>query len=185
MAASANDGNAEVRSLLDPRSMDPAGELLDVRDLPQDEVDQVVAVLEAMNGWRDLERSLSEEARRYMRLGETDMRALRYLIAAHRQGVPTTPGMVARHLGLSAAAATKLTDRLEAGGHIRRRAHPEDRRRTVLEVTESTAASARASIGRSHAQRFRAVAALTPDDRASVLRFFAALSASSEQAEPD
>lgn len=164
--------------------MDPHGELVAHRHLAGDDVEQVVAVLEAMGAWGRLERELSEKAREYMRLGDTDMRALRYLIAAQRQGVLATPGMIATHLRISPAATTKLTDRLEAGGHIRRLAHPADRRRVVLEVTESTSVSARASVGRSHARRFDAIASLSADDRAAVLRFFDALTRSAEGIEP-
>ena len=175
----------QAMSLLDPRLMDPDQELV-VRDgLHPDEVEQIVRVLEAMSGWRELERTMSETARRYMRLGETDMRALRYLIAAKRQDVIATPGSISAHLGISPAATTKLTDRLEAGGHIRRTAHPDDRRSTAIEVTESTQASARASVGRSHTRRFHAVAALSHDDRAAVLRFFEGLVAASEWTTPE
>jgi len=167
-------------TLLDPRVMDPDEELVSRRHLEPGEVDQVVAVLEAMSSWRDLERTMSERARAYMRLGDTDMRALRYLIAASRQGIIVTPGMIAAHLGISPAATTKLTDRLDAGGHIRRLPHPDDRRRIAIEVTESTRSSARASVGRSHARRFDAVAGLSEHDRAAVLRFFSALTETAE-----
>ena len=166
--------------MLDPRVMDPDGELVGRGHLSAEEMDQVVAVLEAMSAWRDLERSMSEQARAYMKLGDTDMRALRYLIAAQRQRVVVTPGMIAAHLGISPAAATKLTDRLDAGGHIIRTAHPDDRRRIAVAVTEETAASARASVGRSHARRFDAVAGLSADDREAVLRFFEALTRSAD-----
>ena len=122
-----------VRSLVDPRLMDPHGELVMSGHLSADELNEVVAVLEAMSAWSGLEREMSEKAREYMRLGETDMRALRYLIAAQRQGILATPGMIASHLRISPAATTKLTDRLEAGGHIRRLPHPADRRRIAIE----------------------------------------------------
>lgn len=164
--------------------MDPAGELVAHGKLPHDDVEEVVAVLEAMGAWSRLERELSEKARDYMRLGDTDMRALRYLIAAQRQRILVTPGMIAAHLRISPAATTKLTDRLEAGGHILRMPHPADRRRIAIEVTESTSASARASVGRSHARRFDAIASLSGDDRAAVLRFFDALTRASEGIEP-
>jgi DNA-binding MarR family transcriptional regulator len=185
MRKPAREDAAPALSLVDPRAMDPEHELVMRSHLSDEQVDQTVAVLEAMSRWRELERSLSEQARRYMRLGDTDMRALRFLIAAQRQGVPATPGSVAAHLGISPAAATKLIDRLEAGGHIRRGADPDDRRRTVIEVTESTRTSARASVGRSHARRFDAVAGLSPADRRAVLRFFDALMDSAEWGEPE
>lgn len=47
------------------------------------------------------------------------------------------PAEVARRLEVSTAAATGIVDRLVAHGHVERRAHPEDRRRTQLVLTES------------------------------------------------
>lgn len=185
MRKPAEDAAPPAMSLVDPRVMDPENELVSRDHLTPAEMDDIVAVLEAMSAWRERERAMSEEARRYMRLGDTDMRALRFLIAAQRHGMVATPGSIAAHLGISPAAATKLVDRLEAGGHIRRIADTDDRRRTSIEVTESTRASARASVGRSHARRFDAVAGLTPDDRRAVLRFFDALVNSSEWTAPD
>ena len=167
-----------VSSLVDPRLMDPHSEIVERAHLSETELQQSTAVLEAMSAWSTLERKLSEQSREYMRLGETDMRALRYLIAARRQGVIVMPRMIANHLRISPAATTKLIDRLEAGGHVTRTPNPADRRSIAIEVTESTSASARASVGKSHASRFAAIAGLTAADRAAVLRFYRALMAS-------
>src|SRR5690606_13550922 len=122
---------------------------------------------------------------RYMRLGESDMRALRLLISARSQGVPVTPGMVASHLDISTASTTKLLDRLERGGHIRRRPHPTDRRSLTIEVTDETRAAARDSVGRAHARRFDVVAALSPEQRAVVTAFFDAMTATASLPEEE
>lgn len=176
---------SDAFSLLDPRVMDPDQEIVSRTHLAPDEVDQVVEVLEAMNRWRDTERRMSEASRRYMKLGDNDMRALRYLIAAQRHGRVVLPRDIANTLGISPAATTKLLDRLEAGHHIRRAPHPDDRRSITIEVTDETRASARASVGRSHARRFDAVAELSAEDRAAVLRFFDALIDSAEGFDED
>lgn len=47
------------------------------------------------------------------------------------------PAEVARRLEVSTAAATGIVDRLVARGHVERRPHPEDRRRTDLVLTDS------------------------------------------------
>ncbi|MCY7402696.1 MAG: MarR family transcriptional regulator [Nocardioides sp.] len=47
------------------------------------------------------------------------------------------PAEVARRLEVSTAAATGIVDRLVAHGHVERRPHPGDRRRTELVLTES------------------------------------------------
>ncbi|MBY0687691.1 MarR family transcriptional regulator [Microbacterium marinilacus] len=168
----------------DPRTTDPEEELVRRSHLSEEELAQVVAVLEAMGRWREAERAMNEESQRYMKLGESDMRALRFLIAAHRQGVVVTPGAIAAHLGISTASTTKLLDRLADGGHIRRLPHPSDRRSLAIEVTEETRRSARASVGRSHARRFDVVAGLTAEERETLRGFFDALAATADAGDP-
>ena len=47
------------------------------------------------------------------------------------------PAEVARRLEVSTAAATGIVDRLVGRGHVERRPHPGDRRRTELVLTDS------------------------------------------------
>lgn len=162
-------------SLVDPRVMDPLEEIVARDHMSADSIEQVAAVLEAMSAWNESERAASKSAREYMKLGETDMKALRFLIAARNQSMGVTPGMIAQHLEVTPAAMTKILDRLESGGHVRRIPHEKDRRRLTIEVSDSTRLDARASIGRNHAHRFHAVASLAEEDRAAVLRFYRAL----------
>ncbi|GAB3673958.1 MarR family winged helix-turn-helix transcriptional regulator [Angustibacter aerolatus] len=42
---------------------------------------------------------------------------------------------VARQLSITVGGASKVVDRLEAAGHVARRAHPDDRRSSVVELT--------------------------------------------------
>ncbi|WOF22670.1 MarR family transcriptional regulator [Microbacterium betulae] len=165
----------EQFSMLDPRILDPDGDLVRRAHLSDDELAQVVQVLESMRRWRETERTMSEASRRYMKLGDTDMRALRYLIAARSHGAIVTPSSIAAHLGISTASTTKLLDRLAAGRHIRRLPHPTDRRSLAIEVTEETRVSARASVGRTHARRFDVAAGLSAVERETVIRFFETL----------
>ncbi|WP_028643697.1 MarR family winged helix-turn-helix transcriptional regulator [Nocardioides sp. URHA0020] len=65
-------------------------------------------------------------------LGESELAALQHLILGARG-----PGEVARLLEVSTAASTGIVDRLVAHGHVERRPHPEDRRRTDVHVTDS------------------------------------------------
>ena len=55
------------------------------------------------------------------------------LLTEHDAG----PGDLARHLGVTSAAASGIVDRLQARGHVERTAHPDDRRRTQLVLTDS------------------------------------------------
>ena len=63
-------------------------------------------------------------------LSESDLVAMEHLMRD-----PLGPGDLARILDVSTAAATGLVDRLSERGHVRRRPHEQDRRRTQVEVT--------------------------------------------------
>lgn len=174
LSTSAQDAH---RAFLDPRHLDPEDEYLLRGELSDDEVDQVVAVMVAMRRWRESEQRAREVSRRYMRLGDTDMRALRYLIVEQNRKRVVTAGDLAKHLGISSASTTKLLDRLAAGGHIERHPHPVDRRALAIVVSPETRTSARETIGRRHARRFTVAASFSAEERETLIRFLDALSA--------
>jgi DNA-binding MarR family transcriptional regulator len=167
--------------MLDPRVLDPHQEIVQRAGLDDDEVDQVVRVLAGLRSWRETEQRLSEASRRYMKLGETDMRALRFVIAVQHRGEIATPGAIAAHLGISSASTTKVLDRLTEGGHVRRLPHRSDRRSLAIEVTEETRRVAQRTVGRSHARRFEAAARLSPREREIVTRFLNDLAGTGEE----
>ncbi|MBP2435876.1 MarR family winged helix-turn-helix transcriptional regulator [Microbacterium amylolyticum] len=167
-------------TMLDPRVLDPDETLVQRSHLSDADISQSVEVLEAMHRWREAEQAMSEASRRYMKLGDTDMRALRFLITSRSQRVDVTPSALAAHLRISTASTTKMLDRLAKAGHIVRQPHPHDRRRLTIEITDETRNAARASVGRSHARRFDVVAALSPAERAAIVAFFNALTATTE-----
>lgn len=172
-------------SMLDPRVLDPHQEIVHRSGLDDGDVDQVVRVLAGLRSWRETEQRLSEASRRYMKLGETDMRALRFVIALQNRGDTATPGAIAAHLGISSASTTKVLDRLTEGGHIRRLPHHSDRRSLAIEVTEETRRVAERTVGRSHARRFEAVARLSPGEREIVARFLDDLADAGQEAAAD
>lgn len=163
--------------MLDPRILDPHEELVSYRDLADEEVSQIVRLLTAMREWREVEQRDSVESRGRMHLNETDMRALRFLIAAKNQGQAVTAGALSAHLGISTASTTKLLDRLAASGHIARAPHPTDRRAITVTITPHTHEEVRESVGRRHARRFEVAARLSPDERDVVIRFLRDLAA--------
>src|SRR6478752_8903799 len=65
-------------------------------------------------------------------LSESDLVAMEHLMRE-----PLGPGDLARILDVTTAASTGLVDRLEQRGHVERRPHEQDRRRTQVEVTAS------------------------------------------------
>lgn len=84
-------------------------------------------------GYNDVQRHIA----RQMNLGASDVAALEHLLERPDLG----PADIASLVGMSTASATVLVDRLETAGHVERRAHPQDRRRKQLAVTEHAKAS--------------------------------------------
>jgi DNA-binding MarR family transcriptional regulator len=164
----------------DPRVVDRAGRLVSTGGLDEEQVSQVVRVMDALFRWRTAEQRASAASRRYMKLGETDMKALRFVIVRTDQGLHVTARDIAEHLGISSASTTKLLDRLENGGHIHRTPHPSDRRAIAVVVTPETRRAAEETVGREHARRFQVAASLEPAEREVVIGFLDRLSATSE-----
>ena len=98
--------------MVDPRVMDPGQELISLQDFSEEEVEEIVEVMEAMRRWRKVERELNEASRKFMQLGENDMRAVRYIIACQRHGELATPSDVAKYLGITTASVSRMIDRL-------------------------------------------------------------------------
>ncbi|GAB2564528.1 MarR family winged helix-turn-helix transcriptional regulator [Leucobacter ruminantium] len=158
-------------SLYDVDSSDPRSELIDRSGMSAAEVSHIGRLMKALSDLRAAESRLTEASQRYMKLSAKEMRALHYLIVAQNRGGVATPGALAAHLGISPASTTKLLNRLEHGGHIRRGIHPLDRRAIAVEITPETERAAMQSVGRQQANRFHAAARLTADERDTVIGF--------------
>src|SRR3712207_3765087 len=70
-------------------------------------------------------------------LNRTDVRALVAIMDAARRGHALTAGGLGDAIELRSASVTALLDRLEKAGHLRRVRDAEDRRRVVLEMSDS------------------------------------------------
>ncbi|WP_336501966.1 MarR family winged helix-turn-helix transcriptional regulator [Microbacterium paraoxydans] len=158
-------------SIYDVDASDPRSTLVDRSGVAPEDLRQIGRLMEALGGLREAEQRLSQASRRYMQLNETDMRALHYLIVCDNRAVVATPSGIAHHLGVSTAATTKLLDRLEKGGHIRRAPHPTDRRALAITITPETRHAAMETVGRQQAKRFYAAARLSAAEREVVIRF--------------
>lgn len=170
----------DVERMHDPRVVDIRGRMVDLEGIDDDDIVHAVAVLDALRDWREAESRLSEASRGYMKLGDSDMRALRYVIVVTDRGDIATARGIAEHLGITSAATTKLLDRLERGGHIRRLPHPTDRRSVSIVIVDETRRAAQDTVGREHARRFRVAVALAPEERDAVIRFLRELSRTTE-----
>lgn len=158
-------------AIYDVDASDPRSMLIDRAGVSAEALRQIAVLMGALGDLRDAEQRLSQASRRYMRLNETDMRALHYLIVCANRGVIATPSGIASHLSISTASTTKLLDRLERGGHIRRAPHPTDRRALEISITPETRQAAMETVGRQQAKRFYAAARLSDAERDVVIRF--------------
>jgi DNA-binding MarR family transcriptional regulator len=68
-------------------------------------------------------------------LGASDLYALNLLELAG----PMTPGELSARTGLTSGPTTRLIDRLERAGYVRRRPAPDDRRKVIVEQVEKPA----------------------------------------------
>lgn len=157
--------------MFDIDSSDPRGALVDRSALDPAQVRGISALMGAFARLREAEQELSVLSMKYMKLNQTDMRALHYLIVSNNSGDIATPGRIAAHLKISSASTTKLLDRLERAGHIARASHPTDRRALAISITPETHEAAMNSVGRQHAKRFHAAARLTESEREIIIRF--------------
>ncbi len=69
-------------------------------------------------------------------LHPSDFRALTAIYVAENADRPLTPSDLAQDLMLSSGAITYLVERLVSSGHVRRDAHPTDRRKVVLRYAD-------------------------------------------------
>ncbi len=163
----------DTRREIDPRSHDASASLVRELGLSDADIEEIVDLFEAMRRWSSAADAQRAASRRSMRLGENDVRAIRFLMASGDRVVTSTE--LAEHLGLKGPSVTKLLDRLEAAGHIHREPHPSDRRALSIVVSPGTRALVSAAVGAEHARRLRVAATLSTEERRAVTRFLSAI----------
>jgi DNA-binding MarR family transcriptional regulator len=143
-------------------------------------------------GWEDTEslRALREVVAAASRLNhvvsrraglsDTELLALEHL---SRESIG--PAEVARRLQVSTAAATGIVDRLVARGHVERRPHPDDRRRTNLVITTSGRREAVAHLMPMFVALDRLDRGFSPEERAVVARYLEGVRAALETVHED
>lgn len=103
----------------------------------------------------------------------TDLQTLHLLVL---RGDVRTPHHISATTGMPASTVTKLIDRLEAAGYIRRTSDSEDRRRTVIELVPEAIAPLRTLYGRSDEQFDEMSRQFTTVELDIVVRYFDAVS---------
>jgi DNA-binding MarR family transcriptional regulator len=135
------------------------------------QLDYGAAVLKSLRDYRAAETAIRRSTRDSMGMGETDILALRYLLRAQASGQSAVPKDLSRFLGITSASTTSLIDRLVASGHVRREAHPSDRRSVVVVPTVESDAEVRETLGAMHRRMMAVAEGLSADDARTVIDF--------------
>lgn len=130
-----------------------------------------VDVLNALRAYRDVESNLRRSLSQRLNINETDLGALRYLLAVWQRNQEASPKELALALGISSASTTLVIDRLERAGFIRRRRHPVDRRAVILEPGDNATEEFRAAFDVEKRGVLAAADTLTSEETETVTRF--------------
>ncbi|MBB5749590.1 MarR family transcriptional regulator [Micrococcus sp. TA1] len=144
-----------------------------------------VDVLNLLRRYRDAERRMRARTRDSMRMGETDLVALRFLLRATRTGKVVRQRDLAEALEISKPSVSALVDRLIRDGYVQRVAHPDDRRSVAIEPTQKTDEEVRSTLGVMHRRMLAAAESLTTEELAVVARFLTELTRSVEDVADD
>lgn len=149
---------------------------------PDSESASTVDVLNLLRRYRAAETAMRARTRSSMGMNETDLLALRFLLREQKAGRIVRSIDIARTLSISTASTTTLIDRLEKGGHVRREAHPTDRRAGIVVPTVSSDDEVRETLGAMHRRMLALVDEMTDKERAIVTRFLAGMTSAVEEA---
>lgn len=129
------------------------------------------AVLQALREYREAEMAMRKRTQGSMGMNETDLAALRAIMAGTGRGEHVSPKDLAQQLDISPASVSNLLERLERSGHVQRTTNPDDARRVIVECTDLAHHEVRETLRDMHAQMMFAVEDLDADEAATVIRF--------------
>lgn len=144
---------------------------------PDGQLDSGAAVLKALRDYRAAEQSVRRSTRDSMGMGETDLLALRFLLRAQASGETVVPKDLSRILGITSASTTSLIDRLVASGHVRREAHPTDRRSVIVVPTAESDQEVKVTLGAMHRRMMAVAEDLTTAEARIVVQFLSHMAA--------
>ncbi|WEO79010.1 MarR family winged helix-turn-helix transcriptional regulator [Cryobacterium sp. SO2] len=160
-----------------PNGTEPNGTDPHAAPLPVTAVD----VLRAVRRFRAADVAMRIRARSNMDMNDSDLVALRHLIAAEERSEPIGPKDLSGFLGISSAATAKLLSRLEASGRLHREPHPSDRRAQVLFATGRAHEEIRRVLGAAHQRMLAAAEKLSGSEQSAVVRFLDELSGAMDE----
>jgi DNA-binding MarR family transcriptional regulator len=138
---------------------------------PDGQLDYSAAVLKSLRDYRTAETEIRRKTRDSMGMGETDILALRYLLKVQASGKQVVPKDLSRFLNITSASTTSLIDRLVASGHVRREAHPSDRRSVVVVPTVESDKEVRETLGAMHRRMMTVAEGLSAEEARVVVDF--------------
>jgi len=124
------------------------------------------ATLEALDELIRAAASVEPAVARRAGLSTSELQALRYLVDGSRG-----PVELSHLLGVTSAASSGVVDRLAARGHVQRRPHPADGRRTQVEITGSGRQALDSLLEPMQARLAAVDASLGEDERTAVGRY--------------
>jgi DNA-binding MarR family transcriptional regulator len=124
------------------------------------------ATLEALDELIRAAAAVEPAVARRAGLSTSELQALRYLVDVSRG-----PVELSHLLGVTSAASSGVVDRLAARGHVRRRSHPADGRRTQVEITGSGRQALDSLLEPMQGRLAGVDASLGEDERATVGRY--------------
>ncbi|MCD0483628.1 MarR family transcriptional regulator [Streptacidiphilus sp. ASG 303] len=107
----------------------------------------------------------------------TDVEAVEHVIMAEAAGEQLGPVELSRRLGVTSAAATQSVHRLAGEGHVERTPHPADRRRQVLQVTDTGMRHVMGELAPLLGLLGGASAGMSEEERGAALRYLANVAA--------
>ncbi|GAA1884675.1 MarR family winged helix-turn-helix transcriptional regulator [Lapillicoccus jejuensis] len=133
---------------------------------------QQTSTLTALQTLIDAASTVPAAVARRAEVSASELHALRHLSAE-----PLGPAELAHRLGVTTAAASGVVDRLVAHGHVERRPHPSDGRRTVVVLTDGGRTEAFARLAPMFEALARLDGSLSDEERAVVDRYLAGATA--------
>ena len=133
--------------------------------------EHVVELIATLLEYRSAEEAMRRRTGDSMRMGVTDLQALRFLLRAQKEGRPVSGRDLADHLGMTSASVTAMLDRLTKSGHVLRTPHPTNRRSNLITATPGSDDEVRHTLGEMHKRMMVAAHALSADDARMVRDF--------------
>lgn len=134
-----------------------------------------VKVLNSLRRYRAAETEMRRRTRTSMKMGDTDLAAIRFLLRAQKRDEPVSAKELAEYLGITTASTSVLVNRLVASGHLERHPHPTDRRGVLITTTGSSDVEVRATLDGMHARMILIAESLDPAQAEAIAGFLDAM----------